>query len=137
MNNGRLEEILLPNSQYFLDTENNDMAAVDKSTGNFSEILFSRKKHLINFLLILGELTALVEGRTSVYLHDLNVDESDPGIRLPTAIVNIVKPSYLLLNILPHRNWAILLSDHHDIIVEIYSEYVLPIFSSYLFIILF
>lgn len=35
MNNGRLEEILLPNSQYFLDTENNDLAAVDKTTGKF------------------------------------------------------------------------------------------------------
>lgn len=65
-----------------------------------------------------------MEGRTNVYLHDQNVDESDPAIRLPTAIVNIVKPSYLLLNILPHRNWAILLSDHHDIIADVYSELV-------------
>lgn len=121
MNNGRLEEILLPNSQYFLDTENNAFATVDKSTGIFT--INNYKKPIISFSLeFLGELTALKEGRTNVRLHDLNIDESDPGVRLPTAIVNIVKPSYLLLNILPHRNWAILLSDHHDIVVEIYSE---------------
>lgn len=46
MNNGRLEEILLPNSQYFLNAENGDLAAVDKKSGTVSTILsLIRKQH--------------------------------------------------------------------------------------------
>lgn len=64
----------------------------------------------------------LQEGRTKVILHDKNIDESDPNLRLPSAILNVVTPAYMTLRILPYNNWNILLSDHHDIITEIYSR---------------
>lgn len=68
-----------------------------------------------------GEVTALKEGRTKVILHDRNVDESEVGLKLPSATINVVIPAYMVLNVLPHKNWAILVSDYHDIVAEVYS----------------
>lgn len=78
--------------------------------------------NVINFCCV-GELTSLQVGKTKVLLHDRNVHESDSGLSFPAAIVHVVNPVRIVLNILPHRNWAILLSEHHDITAEIYSEY--------------
>lgn len=85
-------------------------------------------KNLCN---IVGEVTGLREGKTRVILHDQNIDESDTGLKLPSATINVVTPAYMTLNILPHRNWAILLSEHHDIVAEVYSRYIC-FFYSYL-----
>lgn len=101
LNNGQMEEVPLPHSQYYLDVENKAIATSNIKT---------------------GEVTALKEGRTRVILHDRNVDEDEPGLKFPSAIFNVVQPEYMSLTILPHKNWAVFLSEHHEIVAEVYSS---------------
>lgn len=76
-------------------------------------------------MLILGVVTALKEGRTRIVLHDRNVDANDPNVKLPSATLHIVQPAYMTLTLLPYNNWEILLSEHHDIVVDVFSRYIL------------
>ncbi|KRT81282.1 hypothetical protein AMK59_6258, partial [Oryctes borbonicus] len=101
LNNGKMEEISIPSSQYFLEVENNAFASADKNT---------------------GQVTALKEGKTRVILHDRNIDANDSEIKLPAATVQIVQPAYMVLSLAPHNNWEILLSDYRDIVVEVFSS---------------
>ncbi|GJQ66575.1 hypothetical protein Trydic_g4553 [Trypoxylus dichotomus] len=101
LNNGKMEEILIPSSQYFLEVENKAFASADKNT---------------------GQVTALKEGKTQILLRDRNVDVKDSEIRLPAASMQIVQPVYMVLSLVPHNNWEILLSDHCDILVEVFSS---------------
>ncbi|CAH1116509.1 unnamed protein product [Phaedon cochleariae] len=101
LKNGRMEEITLPDSQYYLQAENEEISYTNKKTGN---------------------VTALKEGDTRIVLRDRNVGKDDPLMKLPAAHFHVVKPDYIVLNILPHKNWAVLVGDHHDIVAEIYSS---------------
>ncbi|CAH1996561.1 unnamed protein product [Acanthoscelides obtectus] len=101
LNGGRIEEIILPNAQYYLEAEDTSVA-------------FSLKKS--------GNITGLKPGNTRIVLRDKNVGKDDPLMKLPAANLHVVQPSYIVVNVLPHKNWAILLGDHHDIAVEVYSE---------------
>ncbi|XP_018577251.1 nuclear pore membrane glycoprotein 210 [Anoplophora glabripennis] len=101
LNNGRMEEIELPDSQYYLEAENSDIASSFKKSGN---------------------VTALAEGHTRIVLRDRNVGDNDTILKLPAANLHVVQPEYVVLNVLPYKNWAILLGDHHDIVAEVYSS---------------
>lgn len=96
-----MEEIPLPDNQYFLETEQ-------------PEIAYTNKKS--------SEIEAVAEGHTRVVLRDKNVDTNDPLMKLPAAMIHIMTPDYMVLNILPYKNWAILLADHHDIVAELYTK---------------
>ncbi|XP_057657575.1 nuclear pore membrane glycoprotein 210 [Diorhabda carinulata] len=100
LKNGRMEEVELPDSQYYLEAEN-------------QQIAFSTKKT--------GDIIGLKEGVTRIVLRDRNVNKDDPLLKLPAANLHVVEPDYLVLNILPHKNWAILVADHHDIVAELYT----------------
>lgn len=97
-----MEEIELPDSQYYLEAENPDIASSFKKSGN---------------------VTALTEGHTRIILRDRNVGDNDTILKLPAANLHVVQPEYIVLSVLPHKNWAILLGDHHDIVAEVYSRY--------------
>ncbi|XP_012215502.1 nuclear pore membrane glycoprotein 210 [Linepithema humile] len=97
---GRLEEISLPSSQYYLEAENSDILEID----NDHDFAYGRKT-----------------GRTKVFLHDKNVREEYPVI-LPSAIVNIHEVAYISLSVLPNRNWGLILDHSHEIIVELYDS---------------
>ncbi|XP_023018857.2 nucleoporin 210 [Leptinotarsa decemlineata] len=101
LKNGRMEEIVLPDLQYYLEAEDMEIGSSNKKTGN---------------------ITALKEGDTRIVLRDRNVGVNDPLMKLPAANFHVVKPDYLVLNILPHRNWAVLVGDHHDIVADLYSS---------------
>lgn len=79
---------------------------------------------MLHYLKFLGEVTALKQGKTRVVLHDRNVDEKDPGVKFPSAGITVVQPTYMTLSLLPFNNWNILLSEHHDILVEVFTRYV-------------
>lgn len=98
---GKSETINLRSSQYFLDVEDKQVARNNKYEGT---------------------VNSLQVGRTKVLLHDKNIDVNEPGLRLPFAILNVVQPAYMMLNLLPYRNWAALVSEPHDIIAEVFSE---------------
>lgn len=97
---GRLEEINLPSSQYYLEAENSDILEID----NDHDFAYGRKT-----------------GRTKVFLHDKNVREEYPVI-LPSAIVNVHEVAYISLSVLPNRNWGLILDHSHEIIVELYNS---------------
>ncbi|KAI4468828.1 nuclear pore membrane glycoprotein [Holotrichia oblita] len=101
LNNGKVEEIITPNTQYHLVVESKVFASGDTHS---------------------GEITALKEGRTRIVLHDRNVDVNDPNVKLPSATLYIVQPAYMTLTLFPHNNWEILLSEHHDIVVDVFSS---------------
>ncbi|VEN56349.1 unnamed protein product [Callosobruchus maculatus] len=101
LNGGRIEEIKLPDAQYYLEAEDPSVA-------------FSIKKS--------GNITGLKQGNTRIVLRDKNVGKDDPLMKLPAANLHVVQPNYVVINVLPHKNWAILLGDHHDIAVEVYCE---------------
>lgn len=96
-----MEEITLPDSQYYLEAESIDVASSTKKTGN---------------------ITALKVGNTRVVLRDRNVGKDDPVLKLPAANLHVVKPDYLVLNVMPHKNWVILAEDVHDIVAEVYTR---------------
>ncbi|XP_050315586.1 nuclear pore membrane glycoprotein 210 [Anthonomus grandis grandis] len=100
INDGRLEEITIPNSQYYLEAEDTAIASSFKKSSN---------------------VTALKEGKTRIVLRDRNVDKNDPLLKLPAATFHVVQPEYIVLNVLPHKNWAILVGQHHDIVAEVYD----------------
>ncbi|CAG9763709.1 unnamed protein product [Ceutorhynchus assimilis] len=101
INNGRMEEIAMPDSQYYIEAENTEIAASYKRTGN---------------------VNALKHGKTKIVLRDRNVDKNDPLLKLPAATLHVVQPEYIVLNVLPHKNWAILVGQHHDIVADLYDS---------------
>ncbi|XP_044576324.1 nuclear pore membrane glycoprotein 210 [Cotesia glomerata] len=96
---GRLEEINLPFSQYYLEAEHPD--TLDIYNDN-------------------GKAYALSSGKTKVSLHDKNVNE-DYGIVLPTATVNVNSVDYITITVLPNRNRGLILGETHEIIVELFD----------------
>nr|CAD7454783.1 unnamed protein product [Timema tahoe] len=97
--NGRLEEIPLPSAQYYLGMVNEQVGLVDES----------------------GHATAMKQGRTKVQLHDRYVDDTS-GIKMPSAHFTVALSEALTLSILPHRNWAMLVGEHYEIIVELFDK---------------
>ncbi|CAK9831046.1 Nuclear pore membrane glycoprotein 210 [Anthophora retusa] len=97
---GRLEEINLPSSQYYLEAENPDILEIDNDHD------FAYAKSL---------------GRTKVFLHDKNVRDEYPVI-LPSATVNVNDVAYITLAVLPNRNWGLILGHTHEIVVELYDS---------------
>ncbi|ENN74710.1 hypothetical protein YQE_08827, partial [Dendroctonus ponderosae] len=101
INNGRMEEISMPNNQYYIEAEDSTIASSYKQSGN---------------------VTALIQGKTRIVLRDRNVDKDDPLLKLPAATLHVVEPDYILLNVMPHKNWAILVGQHHDLTAEVYDS---------------
>ncbi|CAL7946385.1 unnamed protein product [Xylocopa violacea] len=97
---GRLEEINLPSSQYYLEAENPDILEID----NDRDCAYAKSL-----------------GRTKVFLHDKNVREEYPVI-LPSATVNVNDVAYISLAVLPNRNWGLILGRTHEIVVELYDS---------------
>ncbi|KOX79473.1 hypothetical protein WN51_02738 [Melipona quadrifasciata] len=97
---GRLEEISLPSSQYYLEAENPNILEIDNDHD------FAYAKSL---------------GRTKVFLHDKNVRDEYPVI-LPSATVNVNDVAYIMLAVLPNRNWGLVLGHTHEIVVELYDN---------------
>ncbi|TGZ53948.1 nuclear pore membrane glycoprotein 210 [Temnothorax longispinosus] len=97
---GRLEEISLPLSQYYLEAEYPDILEID----NDHDFAYGRTL-----------------GRTKVFLHDKNVREEYPVV-LPSAIVNVHEVAYISLSVLPNRNWGLVLGHAHEIVVELYDS---------------
>ncbi|CAG9865544.1 unnamed protein product [Phyllotreta striolata] len=101
LKNGRIEAIKLPDNQYYLETENKDVAMTYKES---------------------GMVEGVSDGSTRVVLRDKHVDSNDPLMKLPAANIYVMPPEYLVLNIMPHKNWAVLVADHHDIVAELYTK---------------
>ncbi|OAD53088.1 hypothetical protein WN48_10834 [Eufriesea mexicana] len=97
---GRLEEINLPFSQYYLEAENPNILQIDDDRD------FAYAKSL---------------GRTKVFLHDKNVRDEYPVI-LPSATVNVNDVAYVAIAVLPNRNWGLILGHTHEIVVELYDN---------------
>ncbi|XP_031847094.2 nucleoporin 210 [Nomia melanderi] len=97
---GRLEEISLPSSQYYLEAEHPGILDID----NDHDCAYARSL-----------------GRTKVFLHDKNVRDEYPVI-LPSATVNVNYVAYINFAVLPNRNWGLILGHTHEIIVELYDN---------------
>ncbi|XP_076668038.1 nucleoporin 210 [Andrena cerasifolii] len=97
---GRLEEISLPSSQYYLEAENPNILEID----NDHDYAYARSL-----------------GRTKVFLHDKNVRDEYPVI-LPSAMVSVNDVAYITLAVLPNRNWGLILGHTHEIVVELYDN---------------
>lgn len=101
---GKMQEISL-NNQYYLEIENISLATFG---GNLA------KCHSI--------------GRTTVILRDRNVpkeisaDQDTAKISLPTASLTITTPKQIVLNLLPHYNWATIEGERHEIAADLYTE---------------
>ncbi|XP_067001569.2 nuclear pore membrane glycoprotein 210 [Anabrus simplex] len=98
---GHLDSVQMPSPQYYLEVENTTVATIDSAT---------TIAHAHNL------------GKTLVILHDRNMNENGSGIRFPTALLTVSNPAYLTLTILPHRNWAVIVGEHHEIVVEVYDS---------------
>lgn len=99
---GRLEEIELASSQYYLKVDDGIIGDIDAKSGLF---------------------TGLQAGKTRVVLHDRNVDsENNADLKLPSTTISVVYPDSISLTILPNRNWAVLVGEKHEISVEIFAK---------------
>ncbi|XP_970065.4 nuclear pore membrane glycoprotein 210 [Tribolium castaneum] len=101
MHNGKMDELQIPDAQYFLESEDESVVKSDKSS---------------------REVTARALGKCHVMLRSSNRLDDDPALKLPVAVITVVQPSYIVLTLLPHKNWAILVGDQHEIIAEVYSS---------------
>ncbi|KAB0791745.1 hypothetical protein PPYR_03545 [Photinus pyralis] len=99
LNSGRMANIDLSLSNYQLQLENKSVATIDSS--------------LI--------VTGLQVGDTKITVYDPNIPENENG-KLPSCTVHVVEPAHMMLTILPYKNWAILLTEHHDIVAEVYTK---------------
>ncbi|RZC37684.1 nuclear pore membrane glycoprotein 210, partial [Asbolus verrucosus] len=99
--NGKLDEVHLPDAQYYLECEDKAIISNDRTS---------------------GEVTALQIGRSRVLLRNNNANEDDPALKLPMAVINVVQPAYIVLSILPFKNWAVLVGDQHEIVAEVFSS---------------
>lgn len=97
---GRLDEINIPESQYYLEPEDSSVLELNNDCA-----------------------CALELGKTKVLLYDKNVHE-DHGVVLPSATVQISEVSYISITVLPNRNWELILGHTHEIIVELYDRYI-------------
>lgn len=98
---GRLHEIELPSSQYYLEMEDTEIASIDSYS---------------------SEAQALQVGRTKISLRDRNVDPNVSGLRVPQATINVALPAFIHLVLLPHRHWSVLVDDKHVITVEVFDR---------------
>lgn len=96
-----MEEIPMPDNQYYIEAEDSTIASSFKNSGN---------------------ITSLKEGKTRIVLRDRNVNKNDPLLKLPAATFHVVQPEYIVLNVLPHKNWAILVGQHHDIVADVFDS---------------
>lgn len=101
MHNGRMEEVQLPDGQYYLESEDKEKILCNADT---------------------NEATALKLGRTKVILRDKHIDKDETTVKLPCAMINVVEPAYIVLTIQPHKNWAILIGEQHEILAEVFSR---------------
>lgn len=105
---GKLQLISSPN-QYYLEIQDKDLATVSGSS-------------------VIGKQL----GRTSVILRDRNVlsgttnneNGSETIIKSPTpkAILTIVKPDKITINLLPHYNWITIEGEKHEIIFDLFTR---------------
>lgn len=66
--------------------------------------------------------TGLKEGKTKIILRDRNDYTNDSEIPVLSAVINVVKPAYLTIKVMPYKNWDILLTEQHEIVVEVFSR---------------
>ncbi|XP_012277520.1 nuclear pore membrane glycoprotein 210 [Orussus abietinus] len=97
---GRLENIILPSSQYYLEAEIPEMLEISDNDGS---------------------TYALAKGKTKVFLNDRNVYE-EYGVILPSATVHVNDVAYIRIAVLPNRNWALIVGQPHEIIVELFDD---------------
>lgn len=141
MYQNKLEEIEMPNKQYYFVVEDEKVGSIKQNGNLCTTILHAnhdffpycgvrvapyrfqrRMRKLSSFVNFAGDVTGLKIGRTKVVINDRNVDPSDSSVKLPSAMLVVVMPAYLTISILPHLNWAILVQDSHTIVVEAYSR---------------
>ncbi|XP_039276668.1 nuclear pore membrane glycoprotein 210 [Nilaparvata lugens] len=100
---GKLEEITLPSQQYYLEVEDSGVATLERSS------------HAV--------VVAAATGRTRVVLRDRNADADDEAApRLPSASLTVAASAYLVLNLLPHRNWHVQVDQRCTIAVDIFDS---------------
>lgn len=95
---GKLHEITL-GSQYFLEIVDTRHAEIDG-----------------------GLATGLSLGATEVQLRDRNVIENTSKTIMPKARLNVVEAEKITLNLLPHFNWVTVVSEKHDIAIDLYTK---------------
>ena len=100
MHQGRLEEIHIPTSQYYLEAENPQILEINNARAS---------------------AYALTLGKTKVRLFDKNVHE-EYGVILPTATVNVNEVSYIAIAALPHRTRSLIMGYTHDLVVEMFDR---------------
>lgn len=101
MHNGKMDELQIPDAQYFLESDDQHTVKADKSSPTVS---------------------AVGLGKCHVLLRSTSRMDDDPALKLPGAVITVIQPSYIVLSILPHKNWAILVGDQHEIVAEVYSR---------------
>lgn len=98
---GRLEQIKLVSSQYYLKTQQTDILEIDNSHN--------------------GNAYALKSGEARILLGDKNVNE-EHGIVLPSANVHVTTVKYITITLLPNKNKFMILGQRQEIVVELFSE---------------
>ncbi|XP_022250684.1 nuclear pore membrane glycoprotein 210-like isoform X2 [Limulus polyphemus] len=96
---GRAHEISMPSDQYYLEVTNTTVAQLNTAT---------------------SDVTALVEGQTTIVLKDRNI-KSHEMPRQPSGNIDVVSPSYMSFEVAPSDNWALLEQTTYVIIVKIFD----------------
>ncbi|XP_058809329.1 nuclear pore membrane glycoprotein 210 isoform X2 [Phymastichus coffea] len=97
---GRMEEIHIPTSQYYLEAENPQILEINNARAG---------------------AYALINGKTKVLLHDKNVHE-EYGTILPSGSVTVKDVSYITIAALPHRGRSLIMGYTHELIVEMFDS---------------
>lgn len=98
---GRLEQINLSSSQYYLKTQHTDILDIDNSNN--------------------GKAYAITNGIAKVLLGDKNVND-EYGVVLPSANVHVANVKYIAITLLPNKNKYMILGQKQEIAVELYDE---------------
>ncbi|KAK6643599.1 hypothetical protein RUM43_005109 [Polyplax serrata] len=98
---GKVNEIMFPSKQYYLQSEKPKCVRVDPST---------------------GMATGLSHCKTKVVLVDRNVISSiGNDVKPSTATISVTSAEQLSLVLLPSRKWAVTVGQYYEIVVEIYD----------------
>ena len=96
----QIHEIELPTHQYHLQSENTDLAMLDR----FDQAL----------------MRGLALGSTEVTLKDSNLAPEDV-IRPIQADLFVVTPVYITISVNPHKNWNVIVGNTYELVVDIFD----------------
>lgn len=98
---GKKYEVRLPSSVYTFNVANPEAASYDRETST---------------------IKGLEYGTAVINVMDKNwVDELEEHSEALTAKIHVTEPKYLSLSVLPYKNWALVMGNEYEVVVDVFN----------------